>query len=502
MLDRQGVSADIVPVEAAEFAAFYSAVHGHGPFPWQQELVDRVLADRRWPELIDVPTGLGKTSMLDVAVFVTAACAGEAGQERLGRRRCFFVVDRRIVVDEAYEHAQRIATVLEQAERRGDDTVAARIAQCLRSYAPAVTSRPVLSVTRMRGGVTWASAWLERPDVPGIVLGTVDQVGSRLLFRGYGVSDRRRPVDAALVGTDALLLVDEAHLSTALLTTVRAAQDRDRLDVPVPGLSVVQLSATAEAANPERLFGLDLDAHREHPVAWRRLTAGKRLHLLSAAGRDGAKAMADVAVEQCRALGATTEGGAPTVLVVCNTVDRARAVHGLLLRQLAGKGVSVEGDCELLIGRARPIDRPDLQRRILNRFGIRRTANHRSAFLVATQTVEVGVNLDVDVLVTESASWDALVQRLGRVNRLGMFPSRFSARTVAPAVVVHDGQDNGPVYGAARDVTWQALTGLVAHDGDGIDVSPLACRQLSAEALGDPRCVRRSAEAPVLLRTC
>ena len=83
--------------------------------------------------------------------------------------------------------------------------------------------------------------------------------------------------------------------------------------------------------------------------------------------------------------------------------------------------------------------------------------------LVATQTVEVGINLDVDVLVTESASWDAVVQRLGRLNRLGKLPDRFPDRPAAPAVVVHDGQSDGPVYGKARDETWRVLCRLCEH---------------------------------------
>ena len=260
------------PLGAGDFPAFYPAVHGHEPFPWQATLVTEVLASGRWPGLVDVPTGLGKTSMLDVAVFVAAATAHVPGAHRLGRRRCFFVVDRRIVVDEAYDHAHRIAAAVRGAVGRdnGGRPGGGRAAV----LAPDAAGE-LLPVTRMRGGTTWASAWLDRPDRPGIVLGTVDQVGSRLLFRGYGVGDRRRPIDAALVGTDALLLVDEAHLATALLTTVSAAQQRDRLGVPLPGLTVVQLSATGTPTADT--FAFDVDAHRSHPVAGRRLSAGKRL---------------------------------------------------------------------------------------------------------------------------------------------------------------------------------------------------------------------------------
>lgn len=473
---------------AANFATFYRNVHGVDPFPWQDDLVARVLADGCWPDLVDVPTGLGKTSTLDIAVFVAAATAANPGSSRVGRRRCFFVVDRRIVVDEAYAHATALADAIERA--RGHDGVTGRVAAGLRAYAPDATGA-LLPVTRMRGGTTWDAAWLDRPDRPGIVLGTVDQVGSRLLFRGYGVSDRRRPLDAALVGTDSLVLVDEAHLATALLTTVTAARSRDALGLPLPGLDVVRLSATGEPT--PRTHRLDETTHRDHPVAWQRLTAAKRLWLRESTVKTCARDLAGTVTDQLAALDGAGEG-APVALVVCNTVDRAREVHTHLRKTLA------DADCELLIGRSRPLDRGDLQERVLHRFGTARVASPRPAVLVATQTVEVGVNLDVDVLVTESASWDALVQRLGRLNRLGGFVDRFSSHDAATAFVVHDGQVDGPVYGTARDTTWNGLNQLDTGTATGIDVCPLACRRLTASAFAEPGFIRQPAGVPVLLR--
>ena len=104
------------------------------------------------------------------------------------------------------------------------------------------------------------------------MLGTVDQVGSRLLFRGYGVSatDAARSTPRS-VGTDSLVLVDEAHLATALLTTVGAAQQRDTLGLPLPGLE--RRAAVRHRRPVEHTYRLDVDAHRDAP---RRVAASHR----------------------------------------------------------------------------------------------------------------------------------------------------------------------------------------------------------------------------------
>ncbi|MGC2656360.1 MAG: hypothetical protein WA324_00175, partial [Bryobacteraceae bacterium] len=88
---------------ASDFSAFYRSVHGYPPFPWQERLLDEVV-NTGWPEGIDLPTSSGKTSAIDVAVFHLALDAGKSAAERKARLRIFFVIDRRVVVDEAAEH--------------------------------------------------------------------------------------------------------------------------------------------------------------------------------------------------------------------------------------------------------------------------------------------------------------------------------------------------------------------------------------------------------------
>lgn len=482
---------------AEEFRRFYAEVNGFEPFPWQADIVEHILTERSWPSLVDVPTGMGKTAMIDIAVFVAAATAAERGADRLGRRRVLLVVDRRIVVDEAHERARNLSQALDSAMAGEVDSATRQVAFGLRSLAPtagdplSVAARrpgkagrpPVLAVTRMRGGVTWDAAWIARPDLPAVVVGTVDQLGSRMLFRGYGVSDRRKPIDAALVGTDSLVLVDEAHLAEVMVTTLVEAQIRDSGEVGVPKATVVQLTATPSATKGT-VYAFNVDAHRHHDEAWRRLTASKRLTLVTA----DRNSVVDELAGAARRL---ITGGANTALVVCNTVGRAREVHAALNKMTSAARDPLDADVDLLIGRSRLADRDVLVGSLLAHFGVGRSRDGelRPAILVATQTVEVGANLDVDALVSESAPWDALVQRLGRLNRLGKTP-------LAHATVVHDGADDA-VYGPPRAATWDALNRLSQNTDTGIDVSPLACRELADQV--PPEAVAARPAAPLLL---
>ncbi len=447
---------------SADFARFMEEVHGHPPFAWQSKIVEDTLGRGTWPALVDVPTGLGKTSMLDVAVFLLALGVDGSGPAGLGRRRIFLVVDRRIVVDQAFEHGKQIAAALTNP---APGSVCAEIAARLQNLSSRPASEPPLEVVRMRGGVTWDAAWLPRPDIPAIVTGTVDQIGSRFLFRGYGVSRGRRPIDAALVGTDSLIMIDEAHLAQVFAASLESVKEYEVNALGLPSASVIHLSATAAAKPKEWVADFDEETHLADIVARRRLEAPKRLTLrfLAEEGKKPTEAAAVIA--ELAAKNADRDGA--RVLVVCNTVDRARQVHGSLHK----KGATPAGtEVLLLIGRSRPLDRERLTEQVTELFGAGRSSSPGSAILVATQTVEVGIDLDATDLVTETASWDALVQRIGRVNRRGLWEE-------SSVVVVEDGDDKAPVYGESKSATAEFLRGQAL--GGVLDVSPRALRHLS-----------------------
>lgn len=455
---------DVRPLHREEFGEFFTAIHGYGPFPWQRLLADQVFAKKQWPEALDVPTGAGKTAAIDIAVFHLALEA-DLGSMRRAAVRVLFVVDRRLVVDDAFDRARRIADALcnpgKDLSGKQKDLLR-RVGDRLRLLAGLGGEGPPLAVARLRGGLPKEPDWVRTPSQPVVVVSTVDQVGSRLLFRGYGISDSMKPVHAGLLGRDALLLLDEAHLSRPFVETVR---DLRRLEAPlergggdVRPLSVVTLSATHLRTRTESwVFEFPQERDQEdwvHPVLGGRLNAAKPAELVKV-GEDAEDA-AFVEAFVARAWTASQAGGGPArvVAVVVNRVQRARAIHAALDQKL--RAGQAEGRTALLIGRCRDVDREKLLGRLLPDMAAQRAETGGPPLLiVATQCVEAGADLDFDALFTEIAPLDCLRQRFGRLNRMGRKFQALAAVLAAKSQIGARADD--PLYGPALGKTWELL---------------------------------------------
>ena len=134
---------------------------------------------------------------------------------------------------------------------------------------------------------------------------------------------------------------------------------------------------------------------------------------------------------------------AKRVAIFVNRVRTAKLVYRRL-RELA-KDASVE----LVIGGMRAVDRDDLYESKLKRLKSdkKRGENEPLTFVVSTQCLEVGADLDFDVLISECASIDALQQRFGRLDRLGNFGGALAAIVIGSWQVNPKQPD--PVYGEA-----------------------------------------------------
>lgn len=105
------------------------------------------------------------------------------------------------------------------------------------------------------------------------------------------------------------------------------------------------------------------------------------------------------------------------VLVVCNTVRTSQEMFEKLCREL-GKQYDSNGLDNLIMlihSRFTRKDRTDKERRIMKK-------ESQPKILVATQVVEVSLDINYDVAYLEPAPIDAVIQRMGRVNRKGDLP--------------------------------------------------------------------------------
>ncbi|GAT85137.1 CRISPR-associated protein Cas3 [Streptomyces sp. F-3] len=148
-----------------------------------------------------------------------------------------------------------------------------------------------------------------------------------------------------------------------------------------------------------------------------------------------------------------------SVLVVANTVDRARTLYEELADD-ARQACPEDPDAALLLhSRFRHQDRDALEHRLLQRHP-ERTAHdtaRRGGLVVATQAVEVSLQLDFDRGAVENAPIEAVAQRAGRVNRRGRHPD-------GPVEFrVHQAEGHLPYDEGAVNAAWHALTTLVTE---------------------------------------
>lgn len=479
-------------IDCPTFEEFYQAVHGRPPLPWQRRLAHA--AATAWPREIGVATGLGKTSALDIAVWTLAAQADRPPQTRTAPTRIWYVVNRRLLVDAASDHAARLADRLFSDA----DPVIRAVADRLRSIEGGVTNRP-LTVSRLRGG-TSLDARPTHPAQPAIICATVPMFASRLLFNAYGTGRGVRPIEAALAGADSLVLLDEAHLSPTLQSLVDdlARCDANRNGVlrwagqvtPGPGPELLlgrwrryptMVSLTATGGEATNRFDLD-DQDLAHPIVRKRLDAKKPTSVVTTTTKLLVTQLADATLDVVRS--------APepcTCLVFVNRPDTARAVAAGLRSKLERLDVELV----VLTGRLRGFDAERVRQRLIDPLdGLpsdRSQSRARTLVVVATQTLEVGADLDADHLITESAGVRALTQRFGRLNRLG-------ERPWATGLVVHPTDAKPGLYGDEPNAVAARLQKAEGFEGV-VDL----CPRMIASVLGKPS--DTPPESPTLLTT-
>ncbi len=470
------------------FEEFYRAINGRDPFPWQERLAGQVAHCEKWPGEIGVPTGLGKTACLDIAVWWLASQADRLPANRTAPTRVWWLVNRRLLVDAVTDHAEAMGRALADPASHGIGDrgagVLAAVAERLRSLSAGAGAAP-LEVIRLRGGVQ--SRRPTDPSTPAVLLSTLPMYGSRLLFRGYGSTRSMRPIDAAMAGTDSLVLLDEAHLAPHLRTLISALAEctpgaQATIGEARSRPSVAALTATGNAGETSRF---DLDAYDEaHPVVRQRLDASKPVEVRSFDTGEIGPRLADAALSLIQAA-----RNPAACLVFANTPVNARAAF----QQLQKDGTA---EVLLLTGRSREREAAQTRALILDPVdGMAATrdpsaARQRHLIVVATQTLEVGADVDAEYLVTEACGVRALTQRLGRLNRLGHHDHARAIYVHLPPKTVKKRKQavsGWPVYGEEPHTVRDRLQAALDRDRSvTVNLSPRRISGVLGAPIDDP----------------
>lgn len=267
-------------------------------------------------------------------------------------------------------------------------SLANQIADRIKSY---VNKLPQKLQVRLQHG--------ERPESvlfsADAVVATIDQVVTSYACTPLTLPVRHGNIPAGAV-MSSFLVFDEMHLfdpELGLQATRLICERLNRLGMPYAVLSatlpdsVVEFWKTYLGADPIEAQGEFVN--RQVTIQWKdsTLSAEDLKQVLGMANR---------------------------ILVVCNTVDRARDLYS----QVAAHAKSTGYMCNLLHSRFLPEDRSQKEGLVVQSFG-RKASPGTKALLIATQVVEVGLDISADLLLTEIAPVDALIQRAGRVARWG-----------------------------------------------------------------------------------
>jgi len=185
-----------MPLDFREF--FKLATRLPEPFGYQERL-----AEEPWPDLLEIPTGMGKTA------GVTLAWAWKRGW-RVGKRephdpdpntprRLIWCLPMRVLVEQTRKAPEQWFGTdgLQILGKAGNNGV---------------------SVHVLMGGESDLKTWAEYPEQDMVLIGTQDMLLSRALMRGYGMSRFLWPVHFALLHNDCLWAFDEVQLTGAGLT--------------------------------------------------------------------------------------------------------------------------------------------------------------------------------------------------------------------------------------------------------------------------------------------
>jgi len=400
---------DVLTGPAEAFARLAGLAHADKVYRHQVETFQQLAQGNS--VLLHAPTGSGKSE----AAFIPYVFLRE---DRSFPHRFIYVLPMRALVDSLFE---RFAAIQERA-------LEANVVDCAFRLARQHGMRP-------ESALFYADA----------IVATLDQVLSSYVCTPLSLGVRHGNIPAGAIASS-WLVFDEIHTfdpHRGLQAAVFLAHRCRELGIPVVIMSAT-LPRSARKILVDRLALQEVQASEEEIPCRKNRRVMLRFH-------PGEFLTAQTVQEQIR------RNGSSRVIVVCNTVDRAIR----LSRDLKGLGVNVN---LLLHSRHLPEDRQEKSLRLHELLGKAALPPDGEAegqscrVVVATQVIEVGLDISCDLLLTELAPIDALIQRTGRCARWAETPGQ---------VIVFDVPDDSfaPYDHALCRLTRDVLAGERVHRG-------------------------------------
>lgn len=347
------------------YSQVYHEATGKEPFPYQIRLAE----SETFPDVIKVPTGLGKTSAVVLAWAWRRFFTDYATRSRTPRR-LVYCLPMRTLVEQTKANVDIWLSKLENAFK---------------------IKRPEVII--LMGGEDKVN-WDIYPENDAIIIGTQDMLLSRALNRGYSMSKYRWSVHFGLLNNDCLWVLDEVQLmGVGAKTGTQLHEFRLKYGTMLPS-HTIRMSATIDESsetNDSVPFELQENDYQD-PIVNKRVSAKKSLNRL-----DEDKIVDSIIQDY---------SNGKKVILIINTVKQAIELY----KNIKSKLNKDKDSCILLHSRFRPPEKEKIRERLFN---------NDWNIVVSTQVIEAGVDITSDSLYTELAPWSSMVQRFGRCNRNG-----------------------------------------------------------------------------------
>jgi CRISPR-associated endonuclease/helicase Cas3 len=403
------------------FEQKFHQLTGQKPYPWQSALYNSLLA-QNVPHRMSLPTGSGKTSVVPIWLSVLWHQI-ENGLPLTVPRRLYFAVDRRVVVDQS-------EVVAKMVKENAEGT------PLWRMLSERTLSDNPLIVSVLRGQrVLEYEDIVSDPSGFAVILCTPDMVFSRLLGGAYGCSPRIASREMGLVGQDAFIVLDEAHISEANIKVLDFVSKHNHTMKPF------WWTAMSATLRQNADFTLSQD---DFMVMSPRLNAHKSAKIVTIDDKTLVPSVLRIIEKHNHAWN--------RLIVYLEKPAEANRVY---------KALCSDYRCLLLTGTMRGYEKSKLD---FTPFRQVVTDGNKHA-LIATSAGEVGLDVSCDFLITEVAAAERLAQRFGRCNRWSESKEAY-VYILNPAKPKKADEEQSRPSAAAETLSY-----LKDLENDGIDVS-------------------------------